>query len=542
MSTPYSKKQPCKNFAQGSCSRRNCPFAHVTGTGGGASKGPLVIKGGSGNQILATLIKLLFEKSQSAIYTAEERRLNISNFKASPDVADMVSSIDFNTSFFCDALCSAIADKLGPTGMVILDLSNNEIRTITHIVNALKKYGLHTNLSALSLAGNQINGTDFMLQLQSFPNLQQIVFMGNPVANQPDYRSLVRKRLPNLVGLDKQPIQRPPLGLPWPLRTSSSTSEVTSLALNFVGNYFDMINAQGLDNVIDRYHPQAIFSFSYVSEAANVKWDGEGMAGTNTPGPSSTGGILTSPNRRPLPNKDVLRDVTTLRVKQSEGNHNLLKGIKATNIGKGRAEVVSKLSHLIYQRNFVVEHQFHSAVNASFLPEGSHLPFSMVVVTLHGYMCWRHRTAPDVSFTRVFDRTMTLIPNGNSTDSNGNPSLLIANDMVELRPNASDALFFSDNTERVETVSRKFNLPPPIVFASMSMCDSASDVEWFGLLSELQNSVPISLLEMVAVQLGADNIPQVINVARTMARKGLNDINAALQALNAAGGNVNALQ
>eukprot|EP00744_Colponema_vietnamica_P021106 GILI01030081.1.p1 GENE.GILI01030081.1~~GILI01030081.1.p1 ORF type:complete len:537 (-),score=88.93 GILI01030081.1:46-1656(-) len=536
MSTPYSKKQgPCKNFAAGMCSRRNCPFAHVTGSGGGATKGNLSIGGGSsGNQILTTLIKLLFEKAQSNIYTSDERRLNISNFKASPDVVDMVNSIDFNTAFFCDALCAAMADKYGPTGLVIFDVSNNEIRTLTHIVNALKKHGLHTNISAISFANNNINGTDFTLQLQSFPNLQQVVMMGNPAANQPEYKSLVRKRLPNLVGLDKQTIQRPPLSLPWPLRQPNISSEAASMALNFVGSYFDTVNNLGLDNVIDRYHPQAIFSFSFVSEAANVKWDGESASNPSTPGPSSTGGILTSPNRRPLPNKDVLRDVTTLRVKQSEGNHNLMKGVKPANIGKGRAEVVSKLSHLIYQRSFIVDHTFHSSVNATYIPEGG--PMAMAVVTMHGYMRWRHRTATDITFTRVFDRTMTLIPN---TDAN--VPLLITNDMVELRPNADDPLCFSDNTERVATVARKFNLPPPIVFTCMTMVGS-NDAAWFGLLLELQNSVPVSLLEMVATQLGHNDLAQVVNVARTMARKGINDINQAVQALSAAGGNVDALQ
>lgn len=534
MSTPYNKgkQQVCRNFLNGTCTRRNCPFQHPrAGGGGGGGGGGGKPAAFANSQILVTALSLLLDKAQHDVYSPAEKRLVISNFRSSPDTKAMTSSIDFNTATFCDALCTAIADKIGPTGVTILDVSSNEIRTLTHLANAMKKHNLHTNLAGLSAENNQITSTDFATSLQAFPNLQQLVLSGNPVANNADYRQTVRKRLPHLVGLDKTSIERPPLGLPWPSPDSAATQPGSDVVA-FLASYFSALSTGGLDAVVDWYHPHAVFSLSFANEQATVKWDASSADASSS---AAQGGA--SPGRRPLPSKDVLRDVTALRVKQSEGNHNVMRGLKKENIARGRVEVISKLSHLIYQRSFVVEHQFANPINCSLIRSGPSVPHDLALASIHGRIIWRHRSSEDVSFTRMFDRSMTVVPN---TTGSGHP-FLIAADAFELRPQSTDALFFANAPDRVNMVARKYGVPPEVAVGCASL-SARSDISWMALLSEIQSSVPISLLEAVAVQMGSGDIPRVINVARLMARRQIGDVAQAAAMLDAAGGNVDAVQ
>ena len=477
---PSASKIVCKYYLQGGCTREKCPFEHsMPSSKGILGRGPAAPSG-----VLVTMLKLVFEKQQHIIFDNESNTLNLSLFKKCDDVRDVLSSIDFNVMTFCDALCKTVKECIGSPRFIKVD--GNNIKSLMHFLNALKHYELHVSLAGLSAADNDISTLDFATQLKSFPNLVEIVFLGNPVTRLDSYRSSIRKYLPRLLGLDKEPLQRPPLSLPWPIFPNLGPQE-SRVLITLEERLFQCLACQGVDGVADLYSPSCYFSLSLATPTSS--WTSEKKS-------------------------DALKDIVNTRLKQQDNNHNLTIGQKSTSVGVGRTEALSKMSHCLYPSQFSVSHVLHRAATVSFF--GDLVPFPFAVATVSGAIHWQHKRCPDVRISRCFSRCFTLMLNVENEIS------CITNDAVLLSPLLDEPFFFAANASRVEKVSRRFSLPGTVVESIVAEC--SNDLELNLTLEDLA-SIPQDALQQ-CMDLAGQVAVNWINAARIVSRTGMTPGNA----------------
>ncbi|RNF17964.1 nuclear RNA export factor 1/2 [Trypanosoma conorhini] len=548
MSAPYKKKNthnvPCFYFKRGACTNQRCPYLHVRGKEAGgkaAAVDAAVTSNGSpdaATNLLSTMLRLVFEKQQLRVYDATSGMLDLSELRKLPDLKDVSNSINFNTQNFCRALCSTIKSLIVPPPSA-MQLKGNDIASLFHLAGQMEKADLHMSLRALSLEANNIKTMDALHELKKFTNLQELVLVGNPVAKRDGYRAEVKKAMPFLLGLDGEAITVPPLLLPWPrFTTSAEYTEAQRHVLQFV--QCSLLNpleageaagvARGVDAVSDVYAQNATFTISLSSPEAAV----------SSPARTVNGASLAATQR------NVIREIVGLRLKQTESNHNLLHGVKSSVVASGRTKVCSQLEHWLYPKNFAVQHFVHGSAGASFLdntylsgaaPVGMKVP--VTVVTLHGMMAWTHlgpqsQTNSDrVVMYRNFTRVLTV-------QQNEAGRWLVTNDMVSLYPfsgktagasnkagaNANTAadvsecrILFSPRTDRsrAELIGRKKDVPAEVVLALSQHV--SNDAELMTVLDDI-GGVPLSMYEHCATLTG-ENILESIQLCRIGNRFGL---------------------
>ncbi|KAK7195319.1 mRNA export factor MEX67 [Novymonas esmeraldas] len=473
MSRPYNKNRgavaatkyssPCKFFLRGSCSNQRCPYLHVrnqTVLQSANHKQEAAQQSNGTVSLISTMLKLFFEKQTQHIYDASTGMLNLSRLSAYDDLAPVASSINFNTRTFCVALCTCIRELVAPPP-ALLQLDHNDLKSFHQLGKALEEADLHPALRALSLAHNGITSTDVAQELRRFSNLMEVSLVGNPVTESADYKQKFKKHLPWLQGLDGVSMAAPPLELPWPRffdpqHTSPAHGDLDSIAGGFacgVRGYDDTQRAllhfihsavlrplemesgpgqlSGIDAVSDVYALNAAFTFSLVTNDAAV----------STPS-RTAGGAAASAQR------DVVREIVGFRMRQTESNHNVLFGLKATTVATGRTSVCAKLEHVLYPKNFAVAHYLHDSPGVVVLDNKSGGGSTSVVgvrhplsiITMHGVMLWRYRTAgsdADVQHTHLL-RDATVIKRNFSrvftVTSTAPGRWYIVNDMVTLFP------------------------------------------------------------------------------------------------------------
>ncbi|ORC91771.1 nuclear RNA export factor 1/2 [Trypanosoma theileri] len=551
MSAPYKKTKdksrvPCVFFRRGTCTNQNCPYLHVGGKGSDGKSG-ILHSGSSGNgssetatNLLSTMLKLVFEKQQHHVYNAATEMLDLTEFSKLPDLKDVASSINFNTQSFCHALCTTIKSLIIPPPS-ILQLKKNGITTLHPLATQLEKADLHLSLRAISFEDNQINSLDVLSDLKSFRNLQEIVFLGNPITENKNYRAQVRRVLPFLLGLDGESIVAPPLSLPWPQFVDAGYNDAQRHVLQFI--QCSLLNPlesdgtpevpRGVDVVSSVYAPNAVLSISLSSPESAV---------------SSPARKMESGTQQLNQQRNIIREIVGLRLKQTECNHNLLHGVKSNVMACGRTKVCSQLEHWLYPKCFNVQHFLHGSASASFL-DNTYLygasPVAMkvpvTVVTLHGVMIWTYRSQQNnsnndlPSIRRNFSRVLTV-----SQSEAGR--WLITNDMVSLYPFtglsgdsqkkgsvsngdsintdlSESRILFSPRTDRsrVELLSRRHNVPPDVV---MALCQHVNnDAELITVLNDIRG-VPLSMFEHCA-ELTDSNVLESIQVCRIGNRFGL---------------------
>ncbi|KEG11885.1 nuclear RNA export factor 1/2 [Trypanosoma grayi] len=566
MSAPYKKKKdtsnvPCIHFQKGMCRNPRCMYKHVrvqqtdgkSGVIGAASagKGPT----DAATNVLSTMLKLVFEKQQQRVYDAATGMLDLRELKKLPDLHDVAGSINFNTQSFCRALCTTIKSLIVPPPSA-LQLKGNNITSIYHIANQLEKEELHLSLRAISLESNEIKAVDSLQELRNFTNLQELVLAGNPAAEASDYRNRVKKMIPFLLGLDGESMMAPPLALPWPQFVGSQYSDAQRHVLQFVecallkplemDETSEEIVRRGVDAVSDIYAPNSILTISLPSQEAAV----------SLPAKTTSGKPVTSQQR------NVIREIVGLRLRQTESNHNLMQGIKSSVVACGRTKVCLQLEHWLYPKNYDVKHLIHSSASASFLdntyldgPSTVAMKTPVTVVTIHGVMVWSYnnpenpRSLDRVVIQRNFSRVITV-----SQSEAGR--WLITNDMVSLYPFAglsahppgpgsaadiaevaNDAgecrILFDPRIDRVraEPLSRQKNVPVEVVVELSKHVNS--DVELITVLNDL-GGVPLSMFEHCALLAQTDTL-ESIQVCRIGNRFGLPP-HEGLELLRAVGG------
>nr|CCC94830.1 unnamed protein product [Trypanosoma congolense IL3000] len=239
--------------------------------------------------------------------------------------------------------------------------------------------------------------------------------------------------LPSLIGLDGESICAPPLGLPWPQVTPPGFSEAQTHVLQFIRfGLLAPLEADssagapyGVDAVSDSYSKNAILTISLTSPEAAV----------STPMRGGNGASNATQQR------SVIRDIVSLRLKQTESNHNLLHGLKASVVACGRTKVCSQMEHWLYPKSFRVRHHLHSSPSVQFLdntyltePSQTAMKVPVTIVTLHGIMAWTStsgqggaHSADQTTIQRNFTRVLSVMQAEAGR-------WLIANDMVSLYP------------------------------------------------------------------------------------------------------------
>ncbi|KAG8344267.1 hypothetical protein ERJ75_000323900 [Trypanosoma vivax] len=558
MPVPYKKSKekssiPCIYFKRGTCSNQRCPYLHVRQ---GEKSATVATRGppDAGTNLLTTMLRLVFEKQQQRVYNAKVGLLDLSDFKSIPDLADVVNSINFNTQNFCSALCSTIKSLIVPPPSAI-QLKGNNITSVSCLAAQLESADLHLSLRAISLESNQIKTLEAIQELKKFSNLQEIVLRGNPVCERGDYRPGVKKLLPFLLGLDGESIMVPPLSLPWPLFTPVGYTDAQQHVLQFVQcallNPLEADSSSGtpcgVDATSDLYAVNAVLTISLSSPEAAV----------STPMRSAESNLAATQKR------NAIREVVSLRLKQTESNHNLLHGVKSTVVACGRTKVCAQMEHWLYPKCFKVSHHLHSAASVTFLdntyqtcPTSAVMKVPVTVVTIHGVMSWTNTTAQGHSASdpmvirRNFSRVLTVLQNEAGR-------WLITNDMVSLYPAPSEAggnhpssgdnergnttspsalnecrILYNPRVDfsRANMLSRKKNVPTEVILA---LCQHVnSDAELITVLDDL-SGVPLSMFEHCAA-LAGNNVLESIQVCRigNLFRVGPEDGLALLRQLN----------
>lgn len=431
---------------------------------------------------MTVLLKLIFQKQHQSLYDMEKNAVNMSCLRNCEDLKDVSASVDFNTVAFCDSVCTVIKDTIVPPPSII-SVDDNEIKSLGHLLRSLEKHELHTSIVALSARGNRILTTDFVNGLRSFSSLQELALNDNPVTDVEGYRGIVRRQLPQLVGLDMKSIDTVPLSLPWP--SFPAPEENCMQILQFV----DAHARAGMNQLPDFYCDEACFSLVL-----------------NTPTAALT--VERDEHSSSIP-KEVVRDLMSCKLRQIDNDHNIIKGVKSQSLFRGRSMVCSKIIECLIPQNFDVAVELHSCPQVTFIDNSCG---KLAVVTVHGHMMWRSQTCAMSIVRRRISRTLTILPPG------ADGRLLIANDAIVLYvPDNDEVVFDAKATQRLDRFSRRFDVHPSVVGETARM--TLNDAELFDILRELRG-VPLAVMEECAALAGGDP-SAAISVARLAVGKSL---------------------
>ena len=496
---PYLKRKaiPCKYFAAGKCVKPGCPFLH--------SSKPVSVPS---TDMLTAMLRLLFEKNNSVIYGGNGV-LVLSNFKQCPDLEGVVSSIDFNTVSFCNALAKTIKEKVAAPEFI--NVSDNDIKSMYHFLKALIAHDVHQTLKGISVANNRISTFDFVKTLCSFPQLNEVVFSGNPIADDAEYHANLRK-IPGLLGIDGRGIERAPLGLPWPIPSQHSEMAVTILG-QLEQAFFGGIAQGGVDSVAHLYSPQCMLSLSF-----------------------EEGAEFHTPANYPKAKKDIPKDFVALRLNQQSLNRNVLKGVRTNRAKIGRVDVASALKDSMYPPRFTVTHSIDPNADLQLLNAG--VKEQMVVLTLHGTMQWKHRDQEesDDPTARTFSRTMVLT----SKDS----GIQITNDIIDLKlQQHHEAVLLPSNLSRVATLAQRYQLDAATVQQIVAHLAETRPEGQEVVLHDTLNAIRRMGAAVFAecVQQAGNSTAEVILCVRAVEHYRITPA-AALQALKQTGGDLAAIE
>jgi hypothetical protein len=451
----------------------------LLGGGGGvlaSSSAASAAVAAASTSILATLLKLVFDVTGTTqgVYR-DGGFLNLANFASIPSLQDVRSQIDFNAVFFCNALCRVVREKVPDA--IFLNVDNNDIRNLHVLLRAMKDNDL-VHVQGLSACGNKIANTDFTVALKPFKRLNELRLMGNPVTANDRYREAVRKALPDLVTLDGDGVQRPPLRLPWPQPPQITSDDGRRIVGCLADEFFAVAERRGADACVALYHEDAVFSLS-VAPGAEMKAP---EVSTNHP-----------------KRQDILKDFVSLRLAQNDRCRNITTARGPVRTVRGRADIGAALRNCLYPRGVVVLHNLNLAgITTDFMPSAAGL---LAVVTMHGTMTWMHSLEPTVEagVSRHYERTITVVPDA------GSPiGFYICNDCVHLRGmDAMEPLWAGNAEKRVETLSRKYNVDMRVLAHVVPL--AKSDLELHDMVTTGLEGMPWERFEDC---LGAADSPQ----------------------------------
>jgi hypothetical protein len=396
------------------------------------------------SDVLTAMLELLFEKQQVTLYDHSTGMLNLASFRDCPDLKSVQTSVDFSTAAFCESLVSVIQTKLGLPRFI--NLNNNKMTSLVPFLGALVDAGLQDSVGGISACNNELKNLNFLGPLKKFKNLQELVLAGNAdITKSPTYTRDIRRALPSLVGLDGQAVGRQPLSLPFPIRPQLSQEAVSVLQLLEV-SLLQQLSAKNLDSLLSIYHAEATFSFTFGPGFKYISY----ARGKENKG-----------------NKDLSADLRQ-RSSASDYSRNLQDVHATKHIRRGKAEIRLSQEKNVYLKHFDVMHIVDGVANVVFLTEMMKVP--TCVITIHGRMQWVHSTCREETQIACFDRTFALVYSNTCWE--------IVADMLHIRQERPEALFFPDNPSEIEKLQRKVGLNEQIVQAVVRQANSEMDLSW----------------------------------------------------------------
>lgn len=499
-SVPVTRKDrvPCRQHLQGNCTRgAACRYLH-------ADK-----RETTRSSALTAVLRLVFEKQSSAIFEDNGRILNLSNLAKCPDLEKMAASISFDQVAFCDALCEVIRDTTGLASVSVIRLDDNGIKSLHYFCKALERADLHNGVRALSVANNAINTFEFIKHLKPLENLREVILTGNPIADHADYRTSIRKQMPQLEGLDGEGINRPPLALPWPKADEHDPAALQVLQAVESALFSVLENGGSVDSLSGHYADDAIFSLVCGSDAT-VK------------APTLPADVA----RR----NQIVRDFVGMKMAQSDRDNNA-KQVRTVKTARGRTDVCSALRSTLYPRTMYVRHQLASNAEVTALQTGIKAP-PLHAITFHGTLQWRHKEQPEDSapVTRHFDRSLMIQVN----ESAG--TFCIYNDAVTLRPdeNGGEPLWSAQGEARCAKLAEEYKLPTDVVHAIVAQGASDQDVD-----AAAKEIAPLGPELFTACVQTVGDITGAVTLARVHARTQA-PLDAAFAAMHTTGGDLEA--
>lgn len=470
MSQPYLKKHApggkgvCKFFLQGRCRNSKCQFQHTSDT-----------RVQPQTSIMVTLLKLLFQKQQLAIYDPERGAVNLSKLRQCEDLKDVTASVDFNTVSFCEAICAVIAEMVVPPPS-ILALDDNNISSLGCFFRSMQKHNLHASVTAISARSNQISTLDFLTNLRSFSSLSELALNDNPVTNVPNYRSQIRQSLPHLVGLDMKCVQPEPLSLPWP-----AFSQVFDQPSQHVLSFLESFVKADTNSLPDFYAPDCYFTIALQQPSAAMSSDG----------------LKCGSDER---TRELVKDAIIMKLRQTDNDHNILRGLKTVSIFKGRTMVCSKVLEFLHPQHFDVVFDLHPN------PQVVLLGIDSAVATMHGFVNWFVRGDPEKVTRRRFSRTCCVTVKGGGC--------AISNDMLQLYVDDPSVLLDCKSAARLAQTARRYHVDASVAGVASSMVQS--DFDLCAVLKDI-SGVPVAVLEECAQVGGTVEIG--LSVARLVGRQ-----------------------
>jgi hypothetical protein len=207
------------------------------------------------------------------------------------------------------------------------------------------------------------------------------------------------------------------------------------------------------------------------------------------------------------------------KVRQTDHDHNITKGVKTAAIFRGRTMACGKLSELLYPSEFTTAYSLHPHPQVSII---AHPP--VAVSSIHGVVQWTHNSQPSITITRNFVRTLCV-----TSDSSGR--LLITNDMMELSCLDEEVLMDPRSSVRLQRYSRKYNVDVDVTSVVAQL--ATGDRDFCEMLEDLRG-VPLAVLEECATFCGGDALMGV-SLGRLVSRRHLTPLEA-VEAFKSIGG------
>ncbi|KAG5501520.1 hypothetical protein JKF63_03349 [Porcisia hertigi] len=430
--------------------------------------------GGGGADVMKALLSLLFEKSYSHIFNESNGMLNLSNTRASPDLEPVQKRVDYNSVAFCKVLAEVLREKFADR-IRVLQLDDNSIRQFKVFLTALADADIHRGITAISARNNGISDLSFVGGLKRYDGLNELLLIGNPVANQKDYSIRLSRDLPRLNMIDGVSVDRALLRLPNPVNSTPPSQQQLSVLHYLEQTMFQSMASANYDAITYLYSSH----FSALSLSR-----GPEPLPQRVP---ASAALNTGDLEKQLRNQ-MQADFSKLRSSQDFRNLATDSAGSMRNIAKGPQEIIPKLRKMCGgDKSMSVEIEFNPNFNVVMMDHSFHVRVPVCVVTVHGKM--RYLWNPIHPETRqpifaagkapmistFFDRTMSLTWDGNTN------AWAIANDMVLMRPDRavvhddgtpSSPLFFANTPSRIEQMRRR--LMPGISAEVMAVLVNAS--------------------------------------------------------------------
>lgn len=413
-------------------------------------------------------------------YNPQARLLDLTNIASDPELASLGLFANMNTSSkMFPALMKVVSTESYVNNVDSVSLAENSIVDGMTITSLAQTFPFLKNLS---LASNQISKLkaldNFKHKLNS---LKELILMGNPIVNDPGYKSEMLHLFPRLILLDSQPVRdenklKEIWRFPLPrVQFFFENPQIQNLSTDFISNFLNFWD-NDRSQLLSLYTPESQFSISVDTTSPFLQ--------------SNSENIYQDKHNAPwgyyLP---VSRNLTKIATPQ----------VVKARLGKGQEEILRLFKNLPKTKHSLATNPEKYSTDSWKISDNAimfvlHGEFEEIAPpeqqktassTLpknprRGYHSSNNKSGNSATALsiRSFDRTWLVVSSG--------PSFVIASDLLTLRPYAGFEQWKPDATAATATAS---GVNP----ASASAPGSSSATPVPSLTSGVNNQIPATV-------------------------------------------------